>query len=54
MVSFLGRLLAWSTGGLSFPLAILLWIGLGPLNLSLLFSGPAVPFNTGKMTGPLT
>ena len=36
MVSFLGRLLAWSTGGLSFPLAILLWMGALPL--SLLFS----------------
>ena len=35
-VSFLDRLLAWFTGGLSFPLAILLWMGRLPL--SLLFS----------------
>ena len=41
MVSFLGRLLAWSTGGLSFPLAILLWMGALPLSLLLtLFQVP--------------
>ena len=41
IVSFLGRLLAWSTGGLSFPLAILLWMGALPL--SMLFSFFKVP-----------
>ena len=49
IVSFLGRLLAWSTGGLSFPLAILLWVGALPL--SLLFScfrSPPYPGTLGR------
>ena len=52
-VSFLDRLLAWFTEGLSFPLAILLWMGRLPLSLLFPVSGPAVPWNPGTMTGRL-